>query len=86
MNTFINTVPVTYTTTYSNNLAKFIGLFGSGVLFYLFGQGVSNLNAKSTEESELEETLSLHLDEIYERCAIEFLQNPQVNFTFKLKI
>ena len=68
--------------------SKCLSLFVSGALFYMIGQEITSnmpkrsLKASNSEESELEETLSLNLDEIYERCAIEFLSNPEVNFTF----
>lgn len=84
----VSTNPVINTSSNSNNYSKCVGLFASGVLFYMLVQenyknvSMRDLKASSSDESELEETLNLHLDEIYEKCAIEFLSNPQVSISF----
>lgn len=64
---------------YSSSIGKYLAVFGIGVgTFYLINK-YKNVSNNQKDKKDDEPMLSLDLNEIYEKTAVIFLSNPEVN-------
>lgn len=76
------------TNNWEDGKQKFVLIFSSGVLVYLLYTYVRNkpksesISSGDNDQVDLTEKFGIDLNEIYEECAIAFLQNSQVNNSY----